>query len=196
MTSACVAGFAATFLGFHGALSAQSDEYALTDVQLFDPQRVIEVKVELAPEDWDALRAQTRGMVAALGKTAMERPFDYFKGNVVVDGVRIEGVGVRKKGFIGSLSSSRPSLKIKFDEFVEQEPIRGLDRLTLNNNNQDRTVASQFLSYRFFEKVGVAAPRCNLAQVWVNGQSLGIYSHVESIRAPFLKRVWGDASGD
>ena len=193
---ASVLAFAATFLGLPGVLSAQASEYALTDARLFDPQHVVEVKVELPAEDWHELRTQTREMVAALGKTAMERPFDYFKGDVVVDGVRIEDVGIRKKGFIGSLSSTRPSLKIKFDEFVKQAPVRGLDRLTLNNNNQDRTVASQFLSYRIFDDVGIGAPRCNLAQVWVNGESLGIYSHVESIRAPFLERAFGDSSGD
>ena len=38
-------------------------------------------------------------------------------------------VGIRKKGFLGSLDEVRPSLKIKFDHFREQEPIPGLDRL-------------------------------------------------------------------
>ena len=36
----------------------------------------------------------------------------------------------------------------QFDEYVDQAPIEGLDRLTLNNNNQDGSLCSQYLTCR------------------------------------------------
>ena len=65
-----------------------------------------------------------------------------------------------------------------FNEFVEQSPIPGLDRLTLNNNKQDTALVSQVLTYRVFREAGLHAPRCCLVRVIVNGEDLGVYSNV------------------
>ena len=130
----------------------------------------------------------------ALGKSLSDSPFTYFKGNVIVDGVRIEDVGIRKKGFLGSLSEDRPSLKIKFAKYKDQTPIAELDRLTLNNNHQDGSRLSQYLASQLFNASGTIAPRCNFAKVTVNGRNLGIYSNLESIRPPFLRR-FGNETG-
>lgn len=167
----------------------------LTAEKLFEPHHIVDVKVEIDPDDWNRLRQQTRSFTAALGKSPQKRPFTYFKGNVTVDGVRVEGVGVRKKGFIGSLSDERPSLKIKFGEYDAKSPIAGLDRLTLNNNKQDRSLISQYVGFKLFNEAGIKAPRCNLARVSVNGENLGIYSNVEAVKPPFLERAFGDGSG-
>ena len=156
--------------------------------QLFAPDHLVDIQVELASEDWDQLREQTRSLSESLSKSLNDSPFTYFKGNVTVDGVRIEDVGIRKKGFLGSLSRSRPSLKIKFSEYKDQDPISGLDRLTLNNSKQDPSRLSQYLAYKLFNESGTIAPRCNFAKVTVNGKYLGIYSNVESVKPPFLRR--------
>ncbi len=162
---------------------------------IFDTSRLLDVRIEIPEEDWRALRSQSRDFGVALGRELPTRPFTYFKGNVVIDGVRIDEVGIRKKGFLGSLDEERPSLKIKFSEYEEKRPIAGVDRLTLNNNKQDDSLTYQFLAYQLFAKAGAPAPRCNLARVTVNGTDLGIYSNVESIKKPFLKRHFGDDSG-
>lgn len=175
---------------------AAAEDGQLTADQLFDPEHVVEVKIELAEKDWNTIRLQSRAFALALGKTSPKSPFEYVKGNVTIDGITIKNVGIRKKGFLGSLSETRPSLKIKFDEFQKQEPVKGLDRLTLNNNQQDRSLASQYLGYQFFNETGTVACRCNHAKVTVNGKYLGIYSHVESVKSPFLKARYGDGSGD
>ncbi|MEE3372300.1 MAG: CotH kinase family protein [Planctomycetota bacterium] len=182
--------------GIASPCQAEQQALQLTADKLFDPAHLVNVEIELSRDDWNTLRHQTRALALSLGKTPAERPFRYFPGNVTVDGVLIRNVGIRKKGFLGSLSQSRPSLKIKFGEFQQQQPIAGLDRLTLNNNRQDRSLASQYLCYRFFNETGTVACRCNHAKVTVNGEYLGIYSHVEAIKAPFLKARFGDTSGD
>lgn len=162
---------------------------------LFDRSRLLEIRIEMPEKDWQALCAQTRDFTDALGKGLPRRPFTCFKGNVVVDGKRIDGVGIRKKGFLGSLDDERPSLKIKFDEYEKKEPLVGVDCLTLNNNKQDVSLASQYLAYGLFARAGVAASRCNLARVTVNGVDLGIYSNVEAVGKPLLERHFGEGSG-
>ncbi len=163
--------------------------------RIFDPAHIVEVRIEIKAEDWRKLCSQSRQILQALGGQSSAKPFTYFRANVTIDGKQIDNVGVRKKGFLGSLDSVRPSLKIKFDEYVDQEPSVGFDRLTLNNNKQDPSRLSQYLTYKIFNESGTVASRCNFARVTVNGKYLGIYSNVEPIKPPFLKSRFGDDSG-
>ena len=162
---------------------------------LFDLDRVVEISISLPQDDWDALCAQERVFATNFLKTAPTKPFTYFKADVTIDGVTVKDVGVRKKGFIGSLDHERPSLKIKFNEFGLSTHGLGVSRLTLNNNKQDDSVAGQVVFYELLRSAGLPAPRCNLARVTVNGISLGVYSNVESIKKGFLERQFGDGTG-
>ncbi len=83
----------------------------LTADQLFNPAHITEISLEIAEDDWKKLCEQTRdpGKVFA-GK--IEDPFTYFKADITIDGTQIKSVGVRKKGFIGSLDDHFPSLKV------------------------------------------------------------------------------------
>ena len=50
----------------------------------------------------------------------------------------MEHVGIRKKGFAGSMNSEKPSLKIKLDKYNKSAVLPfGVERITLNNNVQD-----------------------------------------------------------
>jgi hypothetical protein len=198
------AGDLAVLQGFSGnppGPGAQAN--AICDVvdpteALFAPDRLIDVQVTMDPADWEALRRQTRDLEEALPctETARVSPFTFFPGDVTIDGTLVSNVGVRKKGFQGSLSTSRPSLKIDLTEFVSGQKFEGMDRLTLNNNRQDPSRIDTCLAYNVMEKAGVPAPRCNFARVTVNGQDLGVYSNVESIKNPFLVRNFGNAAGN
>ncbi|MEM9660591.1 MAG: CotH kinase family protein, partial [Planctomycetota bacterium] len=136
---------------------------ALNAETLFATDRIVDVAIEIEAADWDKIRRQSRSIADALGEKAADSPFTYVEADVVIDGVRMERVGIRKKGFLGSLSERRPSLKIKFTEFEEKNAARaiGVDRLTLNNNKQDPSRLIQYLSYQFFNDSGTIAPRCN-----------------------------------
>jgi spore coat protein CotH len=174
-------------------MRASADD--LTADLLLDPDRLTDIVIELPPNDWRELCKQTRDVRQAFSDPLAD-PFTYFKGSISIDGVKIDNVGIRKKGFIGSLDAHWPSLKVKFDEYHEQHPVAGIDVLTLNNNKQDPSLVSQFLTYHLFNKAGLHAPRVSFARVTVNGKYLGIYSNVESIGKPFLKRRFGNDSGN
>ena len=175
---------------------AQSQHATTEAPSLFARQHLLRVDITLPEEDWTALRMQTRSMATALSLQPGPTPFSYFRGDITVNGTKLSSVGIRKKGFIGSLDNVRPSLKIKLNHFDDgTRTLEGMDRLTLNNNRQDRSLASQYLSYHLFHQAGVPAPRCNLAVVTVNGENLGIYSHVEAVRRPFVDRHFGTTAG-
>jgi len=123
-------------------------------------------------------------------------PYQYYPAAVTIDGETVENVGVRKKGFIGSQSQTRPSLKIKFSEYDPDLRFHAIKRLTLNNNLQDLSRIKQCLCYELMDQGGLPAPRCSFVHVFVNGMDLGIYSNVEPIKKPFLRRHFSDDTGN
>jgi hypothetical protein len=179
---------------------------------MFDPDRLLEVNIRLTQADWDALRVEALDVLGLIFSplcgtapfSELGAPYNFYLSDVTVDGQTLTDVGVRKKGFFGSLSETKPSFKVKFDEIVGQPQSSGLqlnsmDRLTLNNNLQDPAHVTQCLGYDLMRKAGVPAPRCNFAHVTVVAVDGGsettvvddIYSHIDSIKDPFLRRHFG-----
>ena len=52
------------------------------------------------------------------------------------------------------------------------------------------------LTLGVFAAAGAPASRCNFATVSVNGKNLGLYVHVEEIKAPFLARYFATTEGN
>lgn len=166
----------------------------LTTGQLFDGERLLQIDIEIDEKAWNELRQQTLDFVTVFSKGPITPRYTYFPARLKVEGQDFGRVEVRKKGFLGSMDADRPSLKVKLPA-EDQKLLGGLEKLTLNNNKQDRTLASQYLAYRLFAAAGLPAPRCSLALVSVNGQPLGVYTHLESVDAPFLRSAFGSNSG-
>jgi spore coat protein CotH len=163
--------------------------------RLYDPERLLDISIELPQRDWDELCGQTRNLVESLVSPPVDSPFRYLKGCVTINGTRIDSVAVRKKGFLGSLDTERPSLKLNLDKNEDDIKYCGVDNLTLNNCKQDQAMLSQWLTYRTYRKAGLPAPRLNLAKVTVNGEYLGIYANVEPVKPAFLRRAFGNSDG-
>ncbi len=170
----------------------------------FDLDRVLDISIEIDVEDWNTLRHQTRTLgdvFAEIEEYGLSRPFasiyTWFGATVTVDGQTHADVGVRKKGFVGSQSSTKPSLKLRFDKYIDGQSLPGgMNRMTLNNSVQDPSMINTCMSYRVFAAAGNPAPRCNFATVSVNGTDLGLYVHVEEFKAPFLSHHFGSADGN
>ena len=154
--------------------------------QLYGDAHVTKIEITIDEEAWNSLRLQKREFIEGMLAPA-EKPFDTFRADLRIDGIEIKEVGIRKKGFFGSLDDDFPSLRIKLDEYVDQKPLGDIKRLTLNNNKQDTTLLSQYMAYQFFNRVGVQAPRVGFATVFVNDKHLGVYSVVEPIDKVLLK---------
>jgi hypothetical protein len=167
---------------------------------LYAPDRVLNVSIELEPDDWFELRWESRNLLEILSGDCFAEPFGspytWFAGTVTIDGEELAPTDVRKKGFIGSLSSERPSLKLDFVEFDDDLNFEGAERMTLNNAVSDESIIRQCIGYSLFDDAGLPAPRCNFATVEVNGEDLGVYVHLEPVKPAFLERAFGDGGGD
>jgi hypothetical protein len=201
LTLALLVALGAAACGDDAAIDGDAGADAGVDLSapLFDPAQVVEVEIDLLEEDWDLLRVQTRSISELFGTCLAEPfpdPFTYFPATVTIDGETLADVGVRKKGFLGSLDTEKPSLKIKFNEYVADQRLAGLKQFTLNNSKQDPSFVRQCLTYQTFAAAGVPASRCNFAHVTVNGRDLGLYVHVEGGTKDFLRRHFDDPEGN
>lgn len=168
---------------------------------LFDPDELVEVHIEIDPDDADALASETTSILdLVIGEDCLDDPlgmtFTWFEADVTVNGTTLEDVGIRKKGLIGSLSTSKPGLKLKFDKWVDGQFLHGVERMTLNNAIADPALVRQCLGYQLFVDAGIAAPRCNYAHVTVNEWDMGVYVNVEPVKKDFLRRNYPDDDGD
>lgn len=193
------------------AIGCEADAPAVSQADLaFDPDLMHCVKITMDPADYARMAVETRfgatstDVDAVLGaffslwsQCGVPWPsrFDWYAADVEIDGLRLERVGVRKKGFIGSVFASVPSLEIKTDKYVEGQRLGDTERLTLNNNDSERSRVRSCLTYGLFADAGHPAPRCGLASVSVNGEPLGAYTRVEPVKSRFLRRAFGDDGG-
>jgi hypothetical protein len=166
----------------------------------YDTAHVLEVAVDMAPADWEKLRFETNDPWQLLGGDCLAGPrttnFNYYDAAVSIDGKKFPKVAVRKKGFLGSLSVSKPSLKLKLDEYDQKAVYLDTAKITLNNGKQDGSLVRTCLALELFAKAGVPASRCSFAHVTVNGQDLGVYANVEPVEKPMLARSFESDKGN
>lgn len=166
----------------------------------FAPEHIVQVSISIDEADWNELRFERRSFFSEFSGDCMSAPFsspyNYYAADIVIDGEEQNNVGLRKKGFIGSQSTEKPSLKINVDEFELGAEIFGVDNITLNNSVQDPSLIRQCIGYQLFANIGYPAPQCNFAHVYVNGTDLGIYVHVEPIKRSFLRTHFDEDRGD
>jgi spore coat protein H len=171
------------------------DENISDDV--FDDQRRLQVYIKMPADDFSKLRAEGRALDVAMDECP-STDFEYtdFKAIANIDGEELTSVAIRKKGYLGSLSAARPSIKLNFDTHQEGRTYKTLKRMTLNNDRQDPSHSHQCMAYELYRAAGIIAPRCNLAHVVINNEDMGTYTHVESIKKPFLERNFNNKSGN
>jgi hypothetical protein len=164
--------------------------------ELYSLERRVEIEVTLDPADWAALREEGRSVIETFINPNAGFEYTYFSADVSIDGQRYEDIAIRKKGYLGSLSADRPSIKLDLGRDGRDLEHLGLDEITLNNDRQDPSHSHQCQAYAAFAAAGVPASRCGLAHVVVNGEDLGTYSNVEPIGKPLLARYFPDDGGN
>lgn len=182
------------------------------DELTFSPYHTLCVNIEMDASQFEIMRYETRfgpsikddNGALAMGAffqyvlscdVPFPKKYNWYQADVSIDGITLDNVGIRKKGFLGSVFSDAPSIKIQTDKFVNGQSFRETESITLGNNSQDPSRIIQSLRYKFIENVGYPGPRCNLANVTINGDALGVYSHIESIKEDFLQRAFGRNEG-
>jgi len=153
------------------------------DWHAFDTRFLHYVSIQVAPEHLESLEYDHEQRV----------PCD-----LTINGVSIRNAGIRQKGGGGSVSTleGKPGWSLKFDEFVKGQSYRGLDRLLLNNANQDRSLLNEHLAYELYRQAGLAAPRTAHALVVLNGKVYGFYVVREAYDKRALRGLFGNGGGN
>lgn len=137
---------------------------------------------------------------------------EYVAGSITYNGETISPVGVRYKGSIGayigcvsginvfnpngSKTCTKLSMKIKFNWNENSEKFYGLKKLQLHSMNNDKSQMRDRLAYKLFEDMGVAAPRCIHAKVYINGEYNGLFALVEQIDGRFSRYHFDGGEGN
>jgi hypothetical protein len=156
---------------------------------LFDYDHVPTFDFYLSKADWEALK-----------ENAVDE--QYTEADVCFDGVGIGTVGLRFKGSYGTLYQCfddqgnmicpRLSMKLKFNEYVDDQRFFSLKHLTFNANRYDDSRMKERLAYDLYRSMGIVAPRAAWAVVRVNGESLGLYGMIEPVDGRFTANRWPD----
>ncbi len=170
----------------------------LKSADFFDTNKVLDVEIKIATNDWNKLRYEHREseFFPEADGPPPANVYTWYPADVLINGNEFGKAEVRKKGYIGSNDTKRPALKIRRKETHQDTLTLPALEMTLNNNQQDPAQIRQYLAYEVFRNAGVPAPHCSFARVTVNGVSLGVYTHVEPIGTAFLKRNFGRAEGN
>jgi len=150
---------------------------------MFTHDRLHTIDIELPHDSWNALGID---------------PFTYVAGNFTIDGERIDEVGVRLRGKVGSFRTlgGKPKLKIDFNRIVESQRFYGLESLSLNSSVADCSYLKEVVAAKVYADAGVPTSRTAYAQVRINGADYGLYIIVETQDDRFLRRTMDDPTGN
>ena len=178
----------------------------------FDHNHMICVNIEMDANDFKSMREESRfgpNIYDNEGNTAcavlveyvdqcdvpFPNEFNWYSGNIELDGVSLGNIGIRKKGFLGSIFSPAPSLRIITDKYIAGQDLGGTNSITFNNNSQEVTRIWTSLAYYIYELANYPAPRSHLANVSINDEALGVYTRIEPLDEKFLQRAFGNSAG-
>ena len=122
---------------------------------------------------------------------------EYIPGDVTIDGVLYENVGIRYKGHSSYLfyPGEKKPFRIKFNKFKDHL-FDGMKKISLNNGWGDPTMIREKIHLDFLQEQGIPAPRANFAQVYIDSVYWGFYSLVEHVDKVFLKSWFSDNDGN
>lgn len=185
---------------------------------LYALDNVVTVRITMSPGDWDAVRnEQPKGGRCNFDWRGDSRYTWRTASKVEISGTKFPprttftDVGIKKKSFCGSISSTKPCLHVDFGRDNKPnrpliEALIGTRYLTLNNSVQDASYVRQPLGYKLFELAGLPHSRCNFVRVFVNGtpvgqglagvNSPGVFVNAEPIMPRYIERNFAHTKGN
>jgi len=166
-------------------------------IDIFSDEKPLEINLIMDPQLYrQMMREKHTGKILVNPDAPLpENPYNWYPADVEINGIRINHVGVRNRGFIGSLSSNDPRFKVQLDRYIPGQNFFGVKDITVSNSAGDLIRFRTHLVYDLFEAAGYPAPRSSVAHVSLNGQFLGVSVNIEPIKKPFLMRCFGNDEG-
>lgn len=167
--------------------SSQSVTAAYVE-RFFDKNKVIDVQISMAEADFEDM----------LANPTKE---EYKQASVTIGGEKADNVGFRVKGnsslsSVARSDSQRYSFKVDINHYLEGQNLLGLTKLNLNNSFSDPSYMREYLSYSLLNEMRIPTPAFSYANVYVNGELMGLYLAVEGVEEPFLERYYGSNYGN
>ena len=158
---------------------ARQERLKAAVARVYDTSILHRVEIEIAAED---------------ARTILNRTTERVRCTFTFDGVVLKDAGIRQAGgtFNRFVSiDQKPTLSVKFDDFVDKQTLHGLEKMVLKDGRQDTGFVGEHLTYEVYRRAGIAAPMTAHAHVTINGQDSGIYVIREPINRDFLTRNFG-----
>lgn len=169
-------------------LTIESKSSTTAYEETINKSQVMTVNINMDEKDWDEMRESAVDEV-------------YYPCDITINGTTYYNVGIRPKGnstlmqIASDDTTDRYSFKIKFDKYVKNQTMDGLDKLVLNNMMSDSTYMKEYLSYDLMEYIGVAAPLYSFASISVNDENWGLYLAIEALEESYAQRNFGSDHG-
>ncbi|MFT4667405.1 MAG: spore coat protein CotH [Polaribacter sp.] len=170
-----------SFIFIANAISAQD---------MYDVLRVQEVKVRFVEKKWD-------DVLDSLKQVGND---DRLLGQVTIDGVLYDSIGVRYKGNssyfnVRNQGSSKLPFNIKVNYKKKKQSFPGgYTSLKLSNVFRDPSFLREVMSYEIARKY-MPAPKACYVKLYVNDVLIGLYNSTESIDENFLTENYGYDEG-
>ena len=121
---------------------------------------------------------------------------EYLTGDMTVDGIQYEGVGVRWRGNTSQRNAGdKRSFKIAVDHTESGLDVYGYQTIKLNNAAGDPSFLREAL-YSQICKEYFPAPTANHVKLVINGQNWGIYVNVQQFNKDFLDQWYDSTKGN
>jgi spore coat protein CotH len=158
---------------------------AQSTYDFFDDSILHEIRLEVPPSDWQELK---------------DFPLldTFYRANLrwLYQGkyVEIADVGIRQDTLAGR-NSAKPGLFVDFTHFAAGRMFLELSSIVLRNNSQDASQMHDRVAMALMRQLGLPSLHQAHARVFVNGDYTGLYSVVESVDRTYLKRNFGEDTG-
>jgi spore coat protein H len=120
---------------------------------------------------------------------------EYYTADFQWRSIRLRNIGIRVRGGAGSRNPTKLGLRIDFNRYTKGQEFLGVKSIVLDNHWQDGTFMHEILAMALYARLGQPAPRISYCRLYINNESQGLYSIVESIDSKFLSRTLGENDG-
>jgi hypothetical protein len=107
----------------------------------------------------------------------------------------IDSVGFRLRGNTSRFSQKK-SFKVSINSFTPGKSYEKIEKINLNGEHNDPSIARAKICWDLFDAMGVAAPRANHVELYINNDYRGLYLNVEHIDENFTKLRFGNNDGN
>jgi len=163
--------------------------------QLFDNSIIHEIKIVSLFENLrDTLESN---YMMSFGMNQFQiRDIPYAPAKLIVDGIILDTLGIRYKGFNSWWHSVKKPIKIDLNRYKSGQEYDGLKKFNLHNGSGDPTFIRENIDYKILRSLGIKAPRTSYAKVFVDTSYIGLYRVVEQIDNTFLDVNFGNHNGN